>query len=192
MEAIDPLAWSILLTVAGCALLVLEVLIPSGGVLSILSAASFIAGILLAFRNGGATTGFTFISVVLVAVPLMLTLAFKYLPYTPIGKAILGEVPSEDQVTPDDPRRELLGRVGVARSKMLPAGAVEIDGLMIDAVVRGQAIEPGQQVQVIEVQGNRVVVRVAPDGTPGTQRSEDLLSKSIEELGIESIDDPLK
>lgn len=192
MNAIDPLTWAILLTVAGCALLVLEVFLPSGGVLSILSAASFVAAIIIAFRTGGLTTGFTFISIVLVAGPLALGLAFHYLPQTSLGKNLLGEVPKEEDVAPSDPRRALIGQIGVARSKMLPSGAVEIQGQMVDAVSKGEAIEPGQNVQVIEVRANRVVVRRAAQGArPGDEQSSDLLSRSIEELGIESLDDPL-
>lgn len=188
----DPLAWSILLTIAGCALLVLEVLLPSGGLLSVLSLGSFIAGIIIAFRTGGPTTGLTFVGVVIIAGPLAMTLAFRYLPNTAVGKALLGELPSEEDVQPDEPRRELLGQIGVARTKMLPSGAVEIDGQMVDAVTRGQSIEPGQNVQVIEVRGNRVVVRLAPEGVrPGTKGAEDLLNRSIEDLGIESLEDPL-
>ena len=85
-----------------------------------------------------------------------------------------------------------MGRVGVARSKMLPSGAVEIDGQMIDAVTQGQAIEPGTYVVVAEVRANRVVVRPAgKDQRPSHQNPNDLLSRPIEELGIESLDDPL-
>ncbi len=189
MESIDPLAWPILLTLVGCALMILEALLPSGGVLSLLSATSFISAVLLAFRAGGVSTGFTFISVILVAAPLLLALVFRYLPYTPIGKAILGQGPSAEQVAPNDPRRELVGRVGIARSKMLPAGAVEIDGQMIDAVARGPSVEPGEQVQVVEVRGNRVVVRLAPD--LAASRTGETLDQSLEELGIEPLEDPL-
>jgi hypothetical protein len=76
---------------------------------------------------------------------------------------------------------------------MLPSGAIEIDGRMIDAITRGKAIEPGQYVTVTEVRANRVVVRPAkenerPDRSLST---DDLLSRPIEELGIESLDDPL-
>jgi membrane-bound serine protease (ClpP class) len=192
MESIDPLVWSGLLVVAGFALLVLEVLLPSGGVLSILSASAFVASIILAFRTGGATTGFTFITIILVLAPAVLAATFRYLPYTAIGKALLGEAPKDEDVMPADPRRTLIGKVGVARTKMLPSGSVEIDGQMIDAVAKGQAIEPGQNVQVLEVRANRVVVRLAPEGMrPGTRQPDDLLNKSIEELGIDSIDDPL-
>jgi membrane-bound ClpP family serine protease len=192
MESIDPLVWSGLLVVAGFALLVLEVLLPSGGVLSILSASAFVACIIIAFRAGGATTGFTFITVILVLTPAVMTATFRYLPNTAIGKALLGEAPKDEDVLPADPRRQLIGKVGVARSKMLPSGSVEVDGQMVDAVTKGQAIEPGQNVQVVEVRANRVVVRLAPEGIrPGTTKPDDLLNKSIEELGIESIDDPL-
>jgi len=40
MNALDPVAWSILLMLVGCAVLVLEVFIPSGGILSIVSTAA--------------------------------------------------------------------------------------------------------------------------------------------------------
>jgi membrane-bound serine protease (ClpP class) len=128
-----------------------------------------------------------------VAVPLVLALAFHYWPKTRIGKAFLGELPTEAEVLPDDPHRALLGRVGVARSKMLPSGAIEIDGQMVDAMSQGQAIEPGQHVVVIEVRANRVVVRAAKENErPGRKIStEDMLSRPIEELGIESLEDPL-
>jgi membrane-bound ClpP family serine protease len=191
MNALDPLAWSILLMLVGCALLVLEVFIPSGGVLSILSAAAFIGSILIAFQRGTAT-GFVFVISTIIAVPAALGLAFKYWPKTPIGKAFLGELPTEEQVAPEDPRRALLGRVGVARSKMLPSGAVEVDGQMLDAVTQGQAIDPGQYVVVLEVRANRVVVRPAKEGErPSHTKPEDLLSRPIEELGFDSLDDPL-
>ena len=191
MNALDPLAWSILLMLLGCALVVLEVFIPSGGLLSVLSAAAFIGSILIAFQRGP-VTGFIFVLSTVVAVPVVLGLAFKYWPKTPIGKAFLGEVPREEDVAPEDLRRALLGRVGVTRSKMLPSGAVEVEGQMVDAVSQGQAIEPGHYVVVIEVRANRVIVRPANEGErPSVQKPEDLLSRPIEELGIESLEDPL-
>jgi membrane-bound serine protease (ClpP class) len=122
----------------------------------------------------------------------MLAIGFKLLPKTPLGKAFLGELPSEAEILPNDPRRALLGRVGIARSKMLPSGAVEINGQMIDAVSQGQAIEPGTYVVVAEVRANRVVVRPAgKDQRPSHLNPTDVLLRPIEELGIEPLDDPL-
>jgi hypothetical protein len=63
---------------------------------------------------------------------------------------------------------------------------------MIDAMSQGQVVEPGQYVVVVEVRANRVVVRPADkDVGSHDRRPDDLLSRPIEELGIESLDDPL-
>jgi membrane-bound ClpP family serine protease len=193
MYIFDPLALSILLLLLGCALVAMEVFVPSGGVISVMAAVSFIASIYVAF-DGGETPvrGLLFTAATAIAVPAMLAIAFKFFPRTPVGKAFLGDLPSEDDVLPEDPRRALIGRVGVARSKMLPSGAVEIDGQMVDAVSRGQAIEPGTYVTVVEVRGNRVVVRPAgKDQRPSHVNPKDVLSRPIEELGIEPLEDPL-
>lgn len=188
---LDPVAWSILLMLTGCALVVLEVFIPSGGIIGTASAVCFVASILIAFQQS-AVTGFAFTAATVFAVPTLLALAFKYWPKTPMGKAFLGELPTDEDVLPQDPRRALIGRVGVARSKMLPSGTVEIDGQMVDAVTQGQAIEPGTYVSVVEVRANRVVVRPAgKDQRPSHENPNDLLSRPIEELGIESLDGPL-
>jgi membrane-bound ClpP family serine protease len=195
MDVIPDIAWAILLLVIGCALVVLEVFIPSGGIIAILSAVAFIGSIVIAFQPSattGPTIGFMFAAITVFAVPALIALAFKYWPKTPMGKAFLGELPSEADVLPHDARRALIGRVGVARTKMLPSGAVEIDGQMIDAVTQGQAIEPGTYVVVAEVRANRVVVRPAgKDQRPSHQNPNDLLSQPIDELGIESLEDPL-
>ena len=195
---IPDIAWAILLMLLGCALVVLEVFIPSGGIISVLSAVALIAAIVIASSDSpttGPMTGLVFAAVTVLAVPILIATAFKYWPKTPMGKAFLGALLTDEDVLTDDPRRALLGRVGVARSKMLPSGAVEIDGQMIDAVTQGQAIEPGAYVVVVEVRANRVVVRPAnKDQRPGNQSSKDikdLLSRPIDELGIESLGDPL-
>lgn len=192
MNALDPLSWAILLMLLGCGLVVLEVFIPSGGILGFLSAVAIVTSIVMAFRHDS-TMGVGFIVVTLVAVPALLVLAFKYWPMTPMGKAFLGELPDEEEVKPHDPRRALVGRVGVAKSKMLPSGSISIDGRIIDAMSQGQAIDAGQPVVVVEVRANRVVVRPA-DAQEARQRSEysrDVLSTPVEELGFDSLEDPL-
>jgi membrane-bound serine protease (ClpP class) len=195
MDVIPDIAWAMLLLVIGCALVVLEVFVPSGGVIGILSAVAFIGSIVIAFQPSattGPTVGFVFTAVTVFAVPTLVALAFKIWPKTRIGKAFLGELPSEADVLPEDTRRSLIGRVGVTRTKMLPSGAVEVDGQIIDAVTQGQAIEPGTYVVVSEVRANRVVVRPAgKDQRPTHENPSDVLSRPIEELGIESLDDPL-
>jgi membrane-bound ClpP family serine protease len=192
---IPDIAWAILLLLIGCSLVILEVFIPSGGIISILAGVAFITSLIIAFWEGpttGTMTGLVFVGIMVFAIPTLIMLAFKYWPKTRMGKAFLGELPREDEVAPEDSRRTLIGRVGVARSKMLPSGAVEVDGQMIDAVTQGQAIEPGAYVVVVEVRANRVVVRPAgKDQRPSHPNPKDILSRPIEELGIESLEDPM-
>jgi membrane-bound serine protease (ClpP class) len=54
----------------------------------------------------------------------------------------------------------LLNQPGVAFTTLRPAGRAQINGKLIDVVSEGDFIDPGQQIEVIEVTGNRVVVRV--------------------------------
>lgn len=60
-------------------------------------------------------------------------------------------------LTEQDP--ELLNKQGVAFSTLRPAGRAQIDGQLVDVIAEGEFIEPGVPVEVIEVAGNRVVVR---------------------------------
>jgi membrane-bound serine protease (ClpP class) len=189
----DPLAWSALLLLLGLLLVMVEVFIPSGGVLGFLSITALVAGVILAFYHRGAEVGFLFLTVTAVALPVTLMMAFRWWPKTPMGRRILLDVPTSEEVLPDSPERrwlrQMVGRLGVAKSLMLPSGAIEVDGHTIDALTEGTPIEAGQRVRVIAVRGNRVLVRVADDQTPA--ETDDVLSQPIDFLGLESLEDPL-
>ncbi len=192
MTGLDPFTWAIILLLLGCALVVLEVFIPSGGILGLLAGCAILGSIIFAFRRD-ATAGLVFVLVALVAVPSLMALAFRVWPHTPMGKAFLGELPTEEELKPIDTRRALVGRLGVAKSPMLPSGSVFVDGQWIDAVSQGDAIEPGEPIIVVEVRANRVVVRRAdPDEAEQmVTESRDVLSKPLDELGLEGFDEPL-
>ncbi len=84
----------------------------------------------------------------------------------------------------------LNGRIGTAKTKMLPSGMVTIDGRAYDAVSNGFAIEPGDPIQVIEIRANRVVVRrVDPSEQATTGDADDVLSQPIDQFGLDPIDE---
>jgi membrane-bound ClpP family serine protease len=193
MTGLDPFTWAVVLLLLGCALVIMEVFIPSGGILGMLSAFAIIGSIVFAFQRD-LTSGLVFVLVSLIAVPMLLAGAFKIWPHTPMGKAFLGELPSEDELKPIDVRRQLVGRVGVAKSKMLPSGSVLVDGQWLDAIAQGSFIEAGAPIIVVEVRANRVVVREAdPDeARQVSSSSPDMLSKPLDELGLEEFGDPMR
>jgi len=85
---------------------------------------------------------------------------FIYLPkskvWTKFGQqtrqtASAGYVASEDYT-------EFLGKSGTATTLLRPSGTAEIDGVKLAVVSEGEFIPAGTSVQVILVQGNRIVV----------------------------------
>jgi membrane-bound serine protease (ClpP class) len=53
----------------------------------------------------------------------------------------------------------LLGAIGVVVTALRPAGKARFDDQFIDVVAEGHYVEVGMRVQVIEIDGMRVVVK---------------------------------
>lgn len=193
----DALFWSIILLIAGIGLIGLEIFIPSGGVLGILSVLAVLGSIVVAFAGpgGGMGVGITMLTVTAVIIPLVIAAIIRWWPLTPIGRRIVLHTPeSEDEVLPQTEEHErlrsLIGRRGVAKTKMYPSGVVLIDGEPYDAVGEGMAIEPGQPIRVIAMRTKRIVVTAdSPDGPPPTDEP-DVLAQPADTLGLESLEDP--
>ena len=66
---------------------------------------------------------------------------------------------SEGYVSSSREGNELLGKEGVTVSELRPAGIALIDGRRTDVVTDGEFVAVDQAVEVVEVSGNRVVVR---------------------------------
>ncbi|MEO1496614.1 MAG: NfeD family protein [Planctomycetota bacterium] len=189
MNVFDEFSLGVLLAAIGTLLIIAEVFFPSGGILGAFSAVAMLSAVYFAYESGGWTRGLTFAALEVLVAPIAIYGALQALPHTPMGRTLIGTAPTAEEVDPADPRQALVGRVGVARSKLLPAGAVEIDGQMIDCVSRGQAIEPGEYVKVVEVRGNRVVVRRTTQSTsPAEPTAEDRLARPAEEIGLADFD----
>jgi membrane-bound ClpP family serine protease len=155
--------WAFVLFVLGITLAVMEVFFPSAGVLAFLSAAALISAVVMGFQQG-VWTGIAVVAAIVGGLPTVLILGFRYWPRTKMGQRILLTPPTSSEVLPEDPEKQLLksliGRTGRAKTKMLLSGIVVVDGRHMDAVSEGMPIEVGQTVRIVQVKGNRVVVRV--------------------------------
>lgn len=165
--------FAILLLVVGLAVILAEVFIPSGGLLSCVVAVTLIASVTCAYfawwkHNPAAFIGFCV--VVLLAVPATVTGAFTLLPRTQFGQKILLEAPDADLVVPfarETARlAQLIGRTGVTQSLLNPGGMVIIDGERLHAFTDGLMLDPGVTVEVAEVRGTRLLVRVPTSSRP--------------------------
>ena len=154
----------ILLLGLGVVLIIAEVLFPSFGVLSLLATISIVGAIALAFRTD-TSTGVTFLIVTGLLVPAALMLGFKLFPRSPIGKHfVVTGIPSTGQATTDPRDLDLIGAEGVVEAVCRPAGSARFEARRVDVVSRGEVIERGTTVRVIEVKGNRVVVAAQARG----------------------------
>lgn len=152
----------------GLLLIVAEVFFPSLGLLGVLATAAIVGAIVMAFKAG---SGPSFTLVVAIVVPMTVMLGMRLFPKSPLGKHMVLGGPSFDVgVEADTERNALLGCTGLVEASLRPAGIARIEGQRMDVVSRGEAIEKGALVRVIDIHGNRIVVSrteaaAAPEGT---------------------------
>jgi membrane-bound ClpP family serine protease len=156
------LIWGLLLLAAAAAILILDVFIPSAGLLSLTAGVLSIAGVVCLFRHDY-RWGLAGLSAVLVLGPMIFLYGLKILPNTPIGRGLLfGDGPPDELGQPKTATEDLAGLVGkqgVAISDLRPVGTVKIDGRKMDALAELNVITAGTAVRVTQVNGFEVKVR---------------------------------
>ena len=179
--------WEILLFFAGVALLAVEIFIlPGFGICGVLGLICMVASILLSlqqfvipakpFEWEQFNWNVTQLGMVVVGVFVGVFLVSRYLHRTPyFGKLVLAAAPPATAetavsiaVSPPPSAEaeaeragELVGKQGVALTKLRPAGRAEIDGEPLDVATEGDFIDAGEPVEIAEVHGNRIIVRRA-------------------------------
>lgn len=192
----ETLVWPFVLLLAGVAMIFLEIFIPSGGILGVLAACAVVASVIVGFSESF-FDGTVMLLSATVLVPAVIGLAIKWWPHTPIGRLVLIKRPeSEDEVLPDTEeyhlRDQMIGKIGVAKSELLPSGDIVIEGKTYDAVSIGMPVSKGQAIKVVSVDTQRLIVRTLTEGELEASKSDqDVLSTPIDSLGIDPFDDSL-
>jgi membrane-bound serine protease (ClpP class) len=154
----------LLLALAGVALLLVEVLvIPGFGFAGILGIVALVAALVMSVVGSGATPEFFMFAAARIVFSLLVALAasfalLRYMPRTRLGRQLILDT---GLVTEPEGDRRWLGKRGHASSPLRPAGIAEIEGERVDVVSEGELIEPGTEIEVMRVDGNRIVVRQA-------------------------------
>jgi len=105
------------------------------------------------------------------AAALAFTVA-RYLPHIPYANRLVLKPPIEqgdtlegEEMSPvpgeglQPETAALLGAIGMAATTLRPAGIARFGDDFVDVVTEGSYVQAGQRVQVIEIEGNRVVVK---------------------------------
>lgn len=185
--------WPVLLLFATFALIGLELIIPSGGILGIFATIAYVASIVSAFMSFGLEWGTLYLIASMLVAIVFGSLFIRIWPKTPIGRRIFGAPPSESDVIPERHREldSLVGIRGVAISTMIPSGAIRVNGRVMDAVSEGVVIEADSRVEVVRVKGNHIVVRPVDASEPprSAQEIQAALDKPVEMIVPDPFDD---
>jgi membrane-bound serine protease (ClpP class) len=152
---------AILLFVVGLILIALEIfVIPGFGVTGVLGILSVLTSLVLAapdFNYAVLTLGGSLVAAVLI---IVITLKNKKTRKA-WGRLVLSHKleAKEGYSSHDESTTAYLGKRGKALTILRPAGAADIEGKRVDVVTSGEFIEAGCSVEVILVEGSRVVVR---------------------------------
>lgn len=164
-----------LLAALGLGILIIEMFIPTAGMLALLSGTCFLGAFYCAYRAWyltdqlvwwwGYVTGF------FIVVPGVLFGGLYWMPRTAFGRELFVAPQSLDELAPfqneDAQLQKLVNQRGKAMTMFSPGGMVHVGGQRIHAESEGLVIDPGTEVVVVGVKGHRLVVRpVAPYDGP--------------------------
>ncbi|MCI0462462.1 MAG: hypothetical protein L0Z62_36390 [Gemmataceae bacterium] len=168
---------AVLLFVLGLVLIGLEIFVlPGFGVTGISGIALVVASLVLVtlermpettsdWLSVGATV--TTLGISLVAAIIGACILAWYLPHIPLASRLVLNPPTEGEGGYDqdalggkpEHAQALLGAIGVAATTLRPAGKARFGDEFLDVIAEGDYVNPGSRVQVIEIEGNRIVVK---------------------------------
>lgn len=155
--------WGLVLLAASLGLIVLEVFVPSAGIISLLAAGLAIAGLVCLYRHDW-VWGLIGTLGILVLAPIAFAAGLHVMPSTPFGRKLLfGEAGKQDPL-PGAEQLEIelnamVGAEGKALTDLRPVGTVSIDGQRVQARSETALISSGAMVRVTGVDGPVLKVR---------------------------------
>ena len=159
------LVWGLGLLAAALLLVVVEVFVPSGGVIAFVATGAAVAGVYCLFRVS-VSWGIIGILAVIVLGPLAFGFALRIWPSTPMGRKMLGERPPEQveaeklaELKERERLAALVGAEGLVLMDLRPVGIVEVQGQRFEAKSETSIIRAGTRVRVTMVEPNQIRVR---------------------------------
>ncbi len=153
----DPASWSLIFTFLMVAVLIIEIMVPSMGVLSVIALGLMGVSVYMAFQHS-AQIGYTMLGIDLLLIPVSIYFAQKLVKDSPMAlrSEIQAGVPQE-VVTPGTVH-PLVGQTGKVLTTLRPSGAVMIGEQRLDVISEGKFVEAGTTVKVLRVAGDIIVV----------------------------------
>jgi membrane-bound serine protease (ClpP class) len=149
------LVWFLL--VAGLILVVAEIFLP-GFVVGTIGTICLVLSVILCYREVGGVWGTGFLGLTILLSVVVIGLGMRFFPETPFGRKMTLASHSGDEGELAQ-LGALKGKRGVAHTMLRPAGTAIIEDKRVDVVTEGAMVPKGSTIEVLAVEGNKVVVR---------------------------------
>ena len=143
----------ITLYIIGLCAITLELFIP-GAIVGICGAVCVIASIIFAYLYVSNLLGHILLGIGICFIPIFFITWYKLLTRTFAVKDT-----EEGFSSASDKLDELLSAEGVAITTLRPSGTANINGNKVDVVSEGEMISKNTKIKVIDIKGNRIVVK---------------------------------
>lgn len=154
----NAINFSVFLQLLGVAVIIAEIILPSGGILSILATGLFGYSLYIMFTQISTTAGVALVVADLILIPILVYFGLRFLAKSPV--TLRARLSKEDGVTSQSADQDrYLGRQGVTVSDLRPSGVAILDGERMDVVTQGEYVEKQVEIIVIAVRGNQIVVK---------------------------------
>ena len=154
----SPIVQALLLQLLGVGIIIAEIILPSGGLLSLMAAAVLGYSLVVVFQEVSQSMGYLFVVGDVVMIPALVIVGLKLLARSPV--TLNRKLSKEEGVVSQSPALEkYLGQEGETVTDLHPGGMARFDGKRLDVVSRGEYIEKGTKVVVWKVTGNQIIVR---------------------------------
>ncbi|MBW1915736.1 MAG: serine protease [Deltaproteobacteria bacterium] len=150
----------VILQFVGVLIIIAEVILPSGGLLSLLAAGVIGYSLYFVFDSVSIEAGMMFVLADVIILPISVIIGLKLLAKSPA--TLNTELSSGDGIISQVPElEEFMGQKGKSLSILRPSGAARINGKRLDVVSRGEYIDKDKEIIVISVTGNQIIVKEA-------------------------------
>jgi membrane-bound serine protease (ClpP class) len=161
----DLLIWGLALMLIAGVMLVIEVFVPTAGLLGFAAAITALIGVVCLWRYneyygaGGLLTS-------MIVGPTIAYYGLKLYRHTPLGRKMIG-VPDDEVVEAQQREEELrkdaedalMGKEGIAMTDLRPVGMIQVGDQRLDALAEVVFIQRGSRVRVVGTSTGQVRVR---------------------------------
>ena len=146
----------------GAALMILEIFLPGFGLPGISGMILIGAGVVMAAIQHGMLMAVVILLVVIALLALVISWVMRSASKGNYHSEIF--LKDKDELNTREDMQVLVGKIGRTTSVLRPAGIGDFDGVRLNVVTEGGFIERDQPIEIVSVDGARIVVRPRQEG----------------------------